>query len=143
MRLEQLSLKLRVVVFALQKITRKKITESTAYSNTELETISLIARNANISPTDLATQTDITTPSMSQILNKIESQGIIVRERAVGDKRKTFISLTAVGQEMVKRTRFERDEYLAQLLVSRLTQAELQTIEDALPALEKLIHPES
>ncbi len=134
----ELSTSLRSVVSALHKGLRKQLTSSTKYSMTEIETIGLLNRNNSLLPSELAALTRIKTQSMSQILKKIEEQGIIERSQSSDDKRKVYISLTPFGKKLVEKTRYDRDEWLKDTIDRLLTKSEKELIATALPALRKL-----
>jgi DNA-binding MarR family transcriptional regulator len=109
-----------------------------AYSMTELETLGLLFRHTSLLPTELATYTRVKTQSMSQILKKLEEQGIIKRTPAKDDGRKVYISLTQQGKKMVEKSRYEKDEWLKDTIEKSLTAREKQMLENILPVLNKL-----
>src|ERR1700761_7863158 len=119
-----LSSSLRSAISALHKGLRKQMYSVASYSMTEMETIGLLARNTSLLPTELAAMTRVKTQSMSQILKKLEQQGIIARTPSKEDKRKVYISLTAAGKKMVERTRYDKDEWLKGVIEQTLTDKE-------------------
>jgi DNA-binding MarR family transcriptional regulator len=129
---------LRLAISMLHKGLRKELTDSTGYSMTELETIGHLFKTEKMLPTELARETRITTQSMSQILSKLESQGVIVKTPAQTDKRKVYISITEFGTELIKRTQYERDLWLIEGFEQSLDKKELELLEKALPILYKL-----
>jgi DNA-binding MarR family transcriptional regulator len=139
MNISELSSSLRAVVSALHKGLRKQTSATKAYSMTEIETIALLFHNDFLMPTELATLTRVKTQSMSQILNKMEEQGVIKRKPSVDDKRKVFISLTLRGKKMVEKIKYDRDEWLNGLIEKSLTPKEKEILLKALPVLNKLI----
>lgn len=126
------------VISGLHKTLRKTFSENTSFSLTELETISLIYRNENILPSELAVKTKITTPSMSQTLKKMESQGIIKRTPCKSDRRKVYVSLTPLGKMTVEEARSRKKEMLQELIETKLTEEEIAKLEQAVPVLKKL-----
>jgi len=134
-----LSSSLRSVISSLHKGLRKQSFSVNAYSMTELETIAHLFRNGSLLPTELASLTKVKTQSMSQILKKLEEQGIIKRNPSKEDKRKVYISLTAAGKKMVEKTQYERDEWLKALIEKSLNTKEKELLTKALPVLTKLI----
>ncbi|MBL3658820.1 MarR family winged helix-turn-helix transcriptional regulator [Fulvivirga sediminis] len=129
---------LTTVISGLHKTIRRSFSDSSSFSLTELQTIALINRNGKILPSELATKTKITTPSMSQILKKMEMRGIINRQSCDSDKRKVFISLSKAGKDIVEQARFSRNEALKTLIDARLNVDEIKILEQALPILQKL-----
>ena len=76
---------------------------------------------------------------MSQILKKMEEQGLIKRTPSKEDKRKVFISLSSYGKKMVEKVRYEKDEWLKDAIDKLLTDKEKELLTKALPVLNKLI----
>ena len=136
---EELSVKLSMFNAALHKALRKEMSQIGAYSMTEQETLIYIFKNGTMLPTDLAALTRISTPSMSQILRKMEEQGIVKRTPSTTDKRKVYVSLTESGNALVEQVKDHKNEYLKNLLETKLSEAERKLLERALPVLNKLI----
>ncbi len=135
---QELASALRSVVSALHKTLRKQVYSTQSYSLTEMETIGHLMRNDFLLPTELAVLTNVKTQSMSQILKKMEEAGLVKRTASKEDKRKVFISLTALGKKMVEKTRYDRDELLKAMMEKSLTPREKDLLIKALPVLEKL-----
>lgn len=129
---------LRNAVSGLHKMLRRDLVERTAFSLTEMQTISLLYKNAQMLPSELAQKTRVTTPSMSQILKKLDGQQLILRSPSPHDGRKVMISLTPEGRDIVEQARHNKDEILRHLITSRLTDTEIQLLERAVPLLQKL-----
>lgn len=139
MNTKELSTSLRTVISSLHKGLRKQLYSTNAYSMTEIDTIRHLYHSTSLLPSELAALTRIKTQSMSQILNKIEKQGVIVRTPSETDKRKVYISLSPFGQEMVKKIKYDKDEWLQTAIEKTLTAEEKELLEKALPVLHKLI----
>lgn len=122
----------------MHKVLRRQTSHISSYSMTELETISLIARNSSILASELAVRTRITTQSMSQILKKLETQGLIERTGSPDDGRKMHISLTPDDEKLVKQNRYERDAFLQKRIETMLTDKEVALLEKVVPILDKL-----
>jgi DNA-binding MarR family transcriptional regulator len=142
MDIDSLASSLRATVSALRKRLRKQAYSVDTYSMTEIATISLLYKEGLLFPSELAALTKVRPQSMSQILNKLEKQGIIKKIPSKEDRRKTYISLTASGREVVEHTRYERDEWLAKTIETTLTEKEKKTIEEAIVILNKLAEAE-
>jgi len=139
MNSSELSSSLRAVVSALHKGLRKQLYSVDTYSMTELETIRHLIKNTSLLPSELAAMTRIKTQSMSQILNKLEKQDVIKRTTSTEDKRKVYISLTDSGVKFVEQVRYDRDEWLKELIEESLSEDEKKLLAEALPVLHKLI----
>ncbi|MDP4291468.1 MAG: MarR family transcriptional regulator [Bacteroidota bacterium] len=126
------------MVSTLHKELRKQLYSVSRFSLTELDTIRYLIRKGSLLPSELAGLTRIKTQSMSQILNKMEEQGVVARTPSEADKRKVYISLTPYGREMVEKNRYERDEWLKGVIEKTLTGDEIALLTRALPVLQKL-----
>jgi DNA-binding MarR family transcriptional regulator len=128
---------LRIAVSNLHKGLRKQADTVKEYSMTEVETIAHLSRSSLLT-TELAVLTRVKTQSMSQILKKLEGQGIIKRIPSKDDKRKVFISLTSFGKKIVERVRYDKDEWLKNTIEKSLTPKETELLAKALVLLNKL-----
>jgi DNA-binding MarR family transcriptional regulator len=129
---------LRSVVSALHKGLRKQVYSADTYSMTEMETIGHLARASSLLTTELAALTRVKTQSMSQILKKMEEQGIIKRSPSRDDKRKVYISLSSLGKKIVEKARYDKDEWLKIAIEKMLSEKEKELLARALSVLNKL-----
>jgi len=90
----------------------------------------------------LAAQEMVTPPSVTRMVTALEKHGFVRREADATDRRIARISLTAGGRRALCRTRTRKTAYLAQRL-SQLDAAQLATLCDALPILERLLEDET
>ena len=139
MNTTELSSSLRSVISALHKGLRRQLYSVSSFSMTELETIRFLIRNDELLPTELAALTKIKTQSMSQILKKLEKDGVIQKTACKEDGRKTYISLTSFGKKMVEKTKDDKDQWLKKSIEKSLTNEEIELLKSALPLLNKLI----
>lgn len=139
MNTTELATDLRVVISSIHKGLRKLSSATEGYSMTEIETVVHVYRNNSLLPSELAQLTRVKTQSMSQILKKLEENGIVKRSPSKEDKRKVYISVTAAGKKMVETTRYERDGWLKGTIEKSLTDKEIDILVKALPVLNKLI----
>jgi DNA-binding MarR family transcriptional regulator len=68
----------------------------------------------------------------------LEELKLIKRVVSAEDKRKMVISLTVHGTRVVEKTRYERDEWLAQAIGERLGEKELKTLAAVIPLLQRI-----
>ena len=134
----ELSSSLRSIVSALHKGLRKQIYSANTYSMTEIDTIRHLVRCPALLPSELAVLAKVKAQSMSQILNKLEVQGVIVRAPSIDDKRKVYISLSPAGRKMVEKIKYDGDELLKGLIEKSLSIQEIEVLIKALPVLHKL-----
>ncbi len=138
----ELASELRGVVSDLAKRLRKQIYSVGELSITEQTTVSYLYRAGSLFPSELAEINKIRKQSMSQVLNHLEELKLIRRTVSRDDKRKTAISLTAAGEKLVDKSRYERDEWLAKAIRARLGEKEVQVLAAAMPLLRLIADAE-
>ncbi|GAA4336780.1 MarR family transcriptional regulator [Mucilaginibacter gynuensis] len=135
----QLASQIRTTTTRLIKKLRKKSETGSSLSLTERSVIALLDQHKQMLPSELAATEKITTQSMSQILNHLLELGCIIREASTTDKRKVYISLSPLGQEMLYRVRHEREEWLFKAITEVCTDEERELISRAMAPLTKII----
>ena len=90
---------------------------------------------------DLAAREGISVPAMSRYLDRMETAGLIVRERSERDARRVQLSLTPRGSSALRSVRSRRTAWLAARL-GGLSQAELEAIDAAIEPLLRLVEEE-
>jgi len=83
---------------------------------------------------DLAAAEGVSQPAMSQLVARLERDGLIARERAADDARASLSSTTAAGEEALRRRRDARRVALLALL-EQLSEGEQAALVSAAPAL--------
>jgi DNA-binding MarR family transcriptional regulator len=78
--------------------------------------------------------------SMAATLAALDEGGWIQRRPDPADGRRQQISLTGATRELVDGSRQNREEWLARALQDRYTDAERDTVTEALTLLERLTH---
>jgi DNA-binding MarR family transcriptional regulator len=142
MNIANLSSSLRTAVSTLNKRLRKQMYSANSYSITEIETMGILYRQGRSSPSELASDTKVTSQSMSQILKKMEEQKMIKRTPSDEDKRKVYISLTPSGKKIVEKIRYERDGWLTRNIDKNLTDKEKKILKKAIDILNRLSEAE-
>jgi len=75
-------------------------------------------------PTLLATELELRSSNVAQILGELDHRGLIKRSADPGDKRKVRLSLTDTGLALVRETRTKRDQWLLNAMNACLTAEE-------------------
>lgn len=130
---------LRTIISRLMKVLRRETSNKEGLSLTERSTLFLIYNNTIMLPSELAAIEKVTSQSMSQIINKLEKMECINKTSSSQDKRKTYITLTSAGKDIVERIKKEREEYLANTINKKISTEEKETLAKALDVLQKLI----
>jgi len=135
----QLAVDLRTVLTRLIKKMRTKSETGGKLSLTERSTIALLDQHKELLPSELAAMEKITTQSMSQILNHLSELGYIARRISPTDKRKSIITLTKNGLNVLHQVRNERAEWLNKALQETCTAKDLEILQRAIVPLTKLV----
>jgi DNA-binding MarR family transcriptional regulator len=88
--------------------------------------------------TELAVGEGLSQPGMTQLVTRLERDGLVHRTASVEDRRGVLVDITPTGRELVQRRRAERAVALRELL-GRLDRADQEVIAAALPALARLV----
>jgi DNA-binding MarR family transcriptional regulator len=106
-------------------------------SPTAAFTLSRLARDGSSRLTDLANSEHVTQPAMTQLISRLEAQGLAERFRDAGDARVVNVRVTAAGEALVASRRAARAAKLTELLAA-LPAAQQAALAMALPALKTL-----
>jgi DNA-binding MarR family transcriptional regulator len=95
-------------------------------------------RDGAATQAQLAAAEHVRQQSMAATLGVLDELGYLERHRDPGDGRRVLVSLSSLGHKTVLGVHQHRDEWLAHALARELTEAERQTIADALPLLQRV-----
>ncbi|MFB9450258.1 MarR family winged helix-turn-helix transcriptional regulator [Dactylosporangium vinaceum] len=87
--------------------------------------------------TDLAAAEGVTQPAMTQLVQRLEREGLARRADDPSDRRVVLVEVTQAGIDLLQRRREVRAAHLAALLED-LSAEDEASIAAALPALERL-----
>ena len=107
-------------------------------SATAAAVLSRLGRMGPQRVTDLAQSEGVSQPAMSQLLNRLEHEGLIMRATDAADRRGTLNELSEHGAEVLQARRTQRARLLDAAL-GRLEAADQSAITTALPALSRLV----
>jgi DNA-binding MarR family transcriptional regulator len=88
--------------------------------------------------TELARMDGVSQPAMTQMVTRLEREGLVRRVSSTDDRRGVLVEVTDAGVELVGRRRAELAEAL-QELIARLDPEEQKAVVTALPALARAI----
>ncbi|SDM77181.1 MarR family winged helix-turn-helix transcriptional regulator [Actinacidiphila guanduensis] len=103
--------------------------------------VSALARIEQAGPIrlgELAAREQVAAPSLTRTVRPLAEAGLIGKEADPSDGRSWLVSITPEGAAVLERIRRERAALLARRM-SRLTDAQRATLDEALPVLELLL----
>jgi DNA-binding MarR family transcriptional regulator len=106
-----------------------------------LTTSSTLSRLAAAGPKrlgDLAVDESVTQPAMTQLVSRLEGQGLAERRRQPEDQRVVMVHITEAGRQLIHEVRTNRASTVSELLITMGAEDE-RAIAAALPALGRLI----
>ena len=106
-------------------------------SLTAASTLRTLERSGPHRISELAVREDVTQPAMTQVVSRLERDGLALRCPDRADGRVVMVQITAGGRDLLRRRRSARAEKLFDL-TARLDPAEREAIMAALPALYRL-----
>lgn len=129
----------RATMNQLVKKLRKQSPSGQHLSLTERSTMAQLYQSGSLLPSELAANEHITNQSMSQVLNKLDELGYILRTPSGTDKRKVNISLTEKGSAVWAQLKHERDEWLHKAITSVCTPEEQDLFRHIIRPLQKVV----
>jgi len=128
---------LRPVLLRLARELRKE-TEQLGITARQATLLWLVKRSPGLSLAELAAEEGISPPALSGHVDRLERAGLIERVRSIEDRRRVGLRLTDDGLRLLKRVRARRTTWLSDRL-GTLEPTELEAIEEAIPALQRLL----
>ncbi|RZL53320.1 MAG: MarR family transcriptional regulator, partial [Pedobacter sp.] len=129
---------LRSTVTRLTRELRKQ-NVSSAFSNAELLTMSLLEQHGKMLSTELADMERVSKQAISQIINRLVDAKCVERHPSGDDKRKIFINLTKLGEKHIIASRKIKEEWLVQTMDKIFSSEEINLIQAFLPLLSRLV----
>ena len=128
--------RLRPVLLRLARELRREV-HSLGVTGGQVTLLVQIKSTPGITASELAERERVSAPGMSGHITRLENAGLIQRTRAA-DRRRIGLTLTDAGERVLVDVKRRRTAWLAEHLKT-LTRDERESIEAALPALEKLL----
>jgi DNA-binding MarR family transcriptional regulator len=115
----------------------RRITPREELSLTAASTLARLERSGPHRLCELHAPEGVTQPAMTQLITRLERDGLATRSSDPADGRAVVVSITDTGREAVARRRAARAEALSGFL-RRLPADDRAAIRAALPALDRL-----
>jgi DNA-binding MarR family transcriptional regulator len=97
-----------------------------------------IATGNGVGVRELAEGERLSRPRVTAAVDRLEAMGLATRTRSDADRRRVELAVTDEGRRVLRSARRRRTAWLAARL-AQLDPAERASVEDALPALERLL----
>ncbi|MFD3926297.1 MarR family winged helix-turn-helix transcriptional regulator [Streptomyces sp. NPDC058614] len=131
------ALDLRVAFSRLRRRIRE-VSETDDLTPSQVSALTLVSKSGAATASALAAAEGVRPQSMATTLAALDEQGLIERSPDPNDGRRQLVTLTDTGRERVEGTRQAREEWLARAFQDRCTEAERQTVVEAMAVLERL-----
>lgn len=132
---EETASRLHSVAIALLRKVRPA-DRASGLSAARLSALSVVVFGGPLTLGELAAAEQVTSPTMSRLVTRLESEGLVRRRRHPRDGRALLVEATARGRKLLEEGRARRVERLMRDLLSDLDSGELATIERAIVVLE-------
>jgi DNA-binding MarR family transcriptional regulator len=129
--------RLRPVLLQLNRQLRRELAPL-GITGGQAALLHVIRTNPGIGVRELSRREGVSTAAMSTALTRLESAGMIRRNRAETDRRRVGLELTDEGLRVLKSARSRRTAWLAKRL-GRLSPEERAAIDDVIDPLLRLL----
>ena len=127
--------RLRLAVARLQRIVRQQAMGGLNLA--EGSCLAIIDRHGPLSLSDVASRENLSAPTITKIVTRLENQGLIERLTDPSDRRVSLVAVSRKGTALLERIRSSRTAYLDRRLIE-LTEDDRARLLAALPVLELL-----
>ncbi|MGH7863276.1 MAG: MarR family winged helix-turn-helix transcriptional regulator [Candidatus Dormibacteraceae bacterium] len=110
-------------------------------SPTALSALGAVAAAGRLTVGHLADRERVKPPTMTSMIGRLESRGLVEREGDATDHRLTWVRATSAGKDLLLASRTQKNLYLERLL-SRLDGPELAAAQIAVAAIGRLLELE-
>ncbi|GAC16728.1 MarR family winged helix-turn-helix transcriptional regulator [Aliiglaciecola lipolytica] len=130
---ESLLVSLRKVIRAID-LYSKKLSKETGLTSPQLIVLQHISNSDGVMVKDIATNINLSSATVTSILDRLEARGFLIRERSVVDKRKVELHLTDEGAAAIK----ESPTLLQQHFITRFEAMEEWEQSQMLATMERM-----
>jgi DNA-binding MarR family transcriptional regulator len=127
---------LRPTITRLARRLRQQ--DHTGLGPTLTAALASIAKHGGPTHGELAAMEQVTPPTITAVVGKMETLGLVTRETDVADRRVTRVRVTPAGIDQLDGVRSRRTSWLASQL-SSLTDDERRRLADAVDVLAKIV----
>ncbi len=127
------------LVVAMERVVTlvRGLTPTGDMSLTAAATLRLLDRSGPHRISELAATQSVTQPAMTQLVTRLERDGLAARGGSGADARVVLVDITPAGRDLLRARREHRAQRLAELLET-LPPADRRAVLDSVPALNLL-----
>lgn len=129
------------VVFSRLRRRLREVAATEDLSPSQTSVLTLLYKEGSRTASALASVERVRPQSMAATLNALDQQGLIVRSPDPEDGRRQLITLTDKGRERAEGDSEARAEWLAGAMNEHYTEAERETLIEAMTLLDRLTQP--
>jgi DNA-binding MarR family transcriptional regulator len=129
------------VVFSRVRRQLRQVAAIQDLSSSQTSVLTLLFKEGATTASALAATERVRPQSMAATLAALDQQDLIERTADPTDGRRQLITLSAKGRERAEGDSQARGEWLARAMHERYTEAERQTMIEAIALLDRLTHP--
>lgn len=126
-------------VMGLFRHNMKKVINETGMSMPQGMIMGLLGHNKKMKVTELSKHLSLSNSTVSGLIDKLEAQEMVIRERSKEDKRVVYVSISPKFEELYKNFHKEIEKNIENIL-SRGNTEELNKIFEGLYILRKLLN---
>lgn len=128
------------LLLAIEPLVRfvRRAATAGGLSTTASATLGRLGREGPQRLTDLARSEAVSQPAMTQLISRLERDGLVRRGANADDRRGVLVEATEAGLKLAERRRGERAGAL-QVMFDALAPGDREAIVAALPALSRLV----
>ena len=109
-----LAARLRLGATRLARILRREA--DTGLSPSQLSALATVEIHGPMTLGALAEHENVAPPSITKVVNILETQGLVGREAAANDRRVAMVSITRAGHRLLDESRRRKNQWLAERL---------------------------
>ena len=121
-----------------RRLRAETASSSTGWTWSQVSTLARVVDLGSTTTSELAAADHVRPQSMAETVAALKRGGLVTTQPDPTDGRKSMITATARGQEVVASVRASRRLWLAQAITTELTDDEQQTLHEATRILNRL-----